>query len=159
MTNTGHLTVGAGYNLTVQGDLLNAGILEIAGTFTVQGNYTQAVGAALDIDIASPTVYGTLTVSGTATLAGTLNVALQGGYMPALGTSFTILTFGGAAGGLQHRERPHVQPERVVRRQLLGEHADAGGHTVKVSREAESSERSAGQRPRPRSAQKTAPPG
>src|SRR5439155_18081574 len=55
-TASGHFTVGAGYNLTVHGSFLNAGILEVAGTFSVQGNYTQTAGAALDIDIASPTV-------------------------------------------------------------------------------------------------------
>jgi hypothetical protein len=95
---TGHFTVGAGYNFTVQGSFLNAGILEIGGTISIQGNYTQTAGAALDIDIAGPAVYGKLTVSGTATLAGTLNVALSNGYTPALGASFTILTFAARSG-------------------------------------------------------------
>jgi hypothetical protein len=97
-TATGHFTVGAGYNFTVQGSFLNAGILEIGGTISIQGNYTQAAGAALDIDIAGPLTYGTLAVSGTAALAGTLNVALVNGFTPASGTSFTILTFGARSG-------------------------------------------------------------
>lgn len=97
-TATGHFTVGAGYHFTAQGSFLNAGILEIGGMFSVQGNYTQTAGAALDIDIASPTVYGTLMVSGTATLAGTLNVALLNGFTPALGASFAILSFGARSG-------------------------------------------------------------
>jgi hypothetical protein len=99
-TNTaaGHLTVGAGYSFTAQGTFLNAGTLEIGGTMSVQGDYTQTAGAALDIDIAGPAVYGTLTVSGTATLAGTLNVALVNGFTPAPGESFTILTFGARSG-------------------------------------------------------------
>jgi hypothetical protein len=95
---TGHLTIGVGYSLAVQGSFLNAGVLEIGGSFTVQGNYTQTAGAALDIDIADPTEYGTLTVSGTATLAGTLNVALTNGYTPAVGASFAILTFAARSG-------------------------------------------------------------
>jgi hypothetical protein len=90
--------VGAGYNFTVQGTFLNAGVLEIGGTVSVQGNYTQTAGAALDIDIAGPSTYGTLTVSGTATLAGTLNVALVNGFTPAPGASFTILSFGARSG-------------------------------------------------------------
>jgi hypothetical protein len=97
-TATGRLTIGAGYNFTVQGNFLNAGILEIAGAISIQGDYTQTAGAALDIDIASPTVYGTLTVSGTATLAGTLNVVLANGFTPALGSSFVILSFGARSG-------------------------------------------------------------
>jgi hypothetical protein len=92
-TATGHLTIGAGYTLAVQGSFLNAGILEIGGTISIQGNYTQTADAALDIDIAGPTAFGTLTVSGTATLAGALNVAVSNGYTPALGATFTILTF------------------------------------------------------------------
>ena len=35
---------------------------------------------------------------GTAALAGALNVALVNGFMPALGASFTILTFGARSG-------------------------------------------------------------
>jgi hypothetical protein len=97
-TATGHFTVGAGYNFTVQGTFLNAGVLEIGGTVSIQGNYTQTAGAALDIDIGGPSTYGTLTVSGTATLAGILNVALVNGFMPAPGESFTILTFGARSG-------------------------------------------------------------
>jgi hypothetical protein len=96
--NTGDLTVGAGYSLTVLGNFQNAGILEIAGTLSIQGNYTQTAGAALDIDIASPTLYGSLTVSGTATLAGTVNIALVNGFTPASGQSYTILTFGARSG-------------------------------------------------------------
>jgi hypothetical protein len=97
-TATGHFTVGAGYHFTAQGNFLDAGVLEIGGTVTVQGNYTQTAGATLDIDIAGPTTYGTLTVSGTATLAGTLNVVLVNGFIPAPGASFTILTFGARSG-------------------------------------------------------------
>ncbi len=97
-TNTGDFTVGAGYQFSATGDFTNDGILEIAGAFSVLGNYTQAAGAALDIDIAGPSAYGMLTVSGTATLAGTLNVTLAGGYTPAPGATFAILTFGTRSG-------------------------------------------------------------
>jgi hypothetical protein len=116
-TATGHLTVGAGYNLTTQGAFQNNGILEIGGTVSVQGNYTQTAGAALDIDIASASVYGTLAVSGTATLDGTLNVALLNGYTPAPGASFTILTFGTRSGdfsaenGLNFSPSEYFMPE------------------------------------------------
>src|SRR5439155_10525105 len=37
-TASGHFTVGAGYTFTVQGTFSNAGILEIGGMISVQGN-------------------------------------------------------------------------------------------------------------------------
>jgi hypothetical protein len=117
---TGHLTVGAGYTFTVQGNFLNAGILEIGGTMSVQGNYTQTAGAALDIDIASSTIYGTLTVSGTATLAGTLNVALVNGYTPASGASFTILTFGARSGDFSTENGLLFSPSEFFAADYLG---------------------------------------
>jgi hypothetical protein len=97
-TATGHLTVGAGYNLTVQGSFLNAGVVEILGTISIQGDYTQTAGAALQIDIAGPAQYGSLAVGGTATLAGALDVALLNGFVPTPGALFTILTFGARSG-------------------------------------------------------------
>jgi hypothetical protein len=117
---TGHLTVGAGYNLTVQGPFLNAGILELAGTFSIQGSYTQTAGAALDIDIASPTVYGTLAVGGTATLAGALNVALVNGFTPALGASFKILSFGARSGDFGTKNGLLFSPGEVFMPDYLG---------------------------------------
>jgi hypothetical protein len=120
ITATGHFTVGAGYTFTVQGTFLNAGILEIGGTVSIQGNYTQTAGAALDIDIAGPTTYGTLTVSGTATLAGTLNVALVNGFTPALGASFTILTFGARSGDFSTENGLNFSPTEFFMPDYLG---------------------------------------
>jgi hypothetical protein len=97
-TATGHLTVGAGYNLTVRGSLLNAGVIEIGGTVSIEGDYTQTAGAALEIDIAGPADYGSLAVGGMATLTGALDVALLNGFTPTPGAMFTILTFGTRSG-------------------------------------------------------------
>jgi hypothetical protein len=91
--NAGSLN-GAG---TIIGNLINAAIVtpgDPTGTLSIQGNYTQTATGALDIILAGSSAYGALAVSGTATLAGTLNVSLSNGYMPALGASFTILSFG-----------------------------------------------------------------
>jgi hypothetical protein len=97
-TATGHFTVGPGYQFTAQGSFVNAGILEIGGTVSVLGDFTQTAGATLIIDISGPTTYGTLNVSGTAYLAGTLDIALTNGYMPIAGVSFSIVTFGSRSG-------------------------------------------------------------
>jgi hypothetical protein len=117
---TGHFTVGAGYNFTAQGTFLNAGVLEIGGTISIQGNYTQTAGAALDIDIASPAVYGTLTVSGTMTLAGTLNVALVNGFTPAPGATFTILSFGTRSGDFSTVNGLNFSPSEFFVADYLG---------------------------------------
>jgi hypothetical protein len=119
-TATGHLTVGAGYSFMVQGTFVNAGILEIGGTISIQGNYTQTAGAALDIDIASPTVYGTLAVSGTMTLAGTLNVALLNGFTPALGASFSILSFGARSGDFSTENGLNFSPDEFFVPEYVG---------------------------------------
>jgi hypothetical protein len=119
-TATGHLIIGAGYNLVVQGSFLNAGVLEIGGSFTVQGNYTQTADAALDIDIAGPAAYGTLTVSGTATLAGTLNVALVNGFTPAAGASFAILNFGARSGDFSTENGLIFSPSEFFVAEYLG---------------------------------------
>jgi hypothetical protein len=89
---------GAG---TIIGYLTNAAVVipgDPTGTLSIQGNYTQTATGALDINLAGPGAYGALAVSGTATLAGTLNISLTNGYRPAVGASFTILTFGKRSG-------------------------------------------------------------
>jgi hypothetical protein len=120
---TGRLTIGAGYSLTVLGNFLNAGTLEIGGAMAVQGNYTQTAGAALNTDITSPTVYGALAVGGTATLAGTLNVRLLNGYTPAPGASFAILSFGTRSGDFSAKTGLLFNPSE-------GFEADYLGHTL-----------------------------
>jgi hypothetical protein len=121
-TNTaaGHFTVGAGYNFTTPGAFLNAGILEIGGTVSIQGDYTQTAGAALDIDLAGSPTYGTLAVSGTAALAGTLNVALVNGFTPASGTSYTILTFGARSGDFSAENGLMFSPGEAFVPEYLG---------------------------------------
>ena len=92
----------------VQGTLYNTGGtlapggIGVAGKTTITGNYVQSAGA-LAIDIGGTTQanafqggagqYDFLQVnSGTATVGGALNVALTNGYLPATGTTFTVLT-------------------------------------------------------------------
>src|SRR5262249_41569864 len=66
---------------------------------TINGNYTQTATGVLDIDIGGTAVGSSdqLVVTGTATLGGTLNVATIGSFMPALGNTFQVLTFGSSS--------------------------------------------------------------
>jgi len=65
------------------------------GTLTISGTYTQNATATLDIPItgaAAGTQYGRMVVSNGASLSGILNIKRKAGFVPAIGTSFTILT-------------------------------------------------------------------
>ena len=82
-TNAGAINPGSGVGAT--------GVLKIVGT------YTQTAGGALSVDLGGTTVgtqYDRLVDStGTVTLNGALSVTLVNGFTPALGDTFTVLTF------------------------------------------------------------------
>ncbi len=61
------------------------------GRTSVLGDLTLNAGS-LEIDVASDLLADMLTVDGTAILAGALNVSLLGGYVPAVGQSWQLLT-------------------------------------------------------------------
>ncbi|OJV15377.1 MAG: hypothetical protein BGO12_21780, partial [Verrucomicrobia bacterium 61-8] len=69
------------------------------GTLTITGDYTQAPGGTLQIEIASPTVYDRLLVGGQAALAGTLDVQAFGGFSGLqYGQQYAFLQAGGISG-------------------------------------------------------------
>ena len=70
----------------------------------MDGNYTQATGGALQIEIAGSgdvagVDYDRLQVTGTASLAGLLDVQLDAGYTPALGDSMAGVVTAGTVTG------------------------------------------------------------
>lgn len=89
---------------TIQTDFTNAGTVSPGnspGTITIDGNYTQESSGTLSIEIggtASDTEYDQLVVSGAANLNGTLDVSLINDFSPALGDSFTVLTYASQTG-------------------------------------------------------------
>ncbi|HEY0791272.1 MAG TPA: autotransporter domain-containing protein [Chthoniobacterales bacterium] len=89
---------------TVAGNLTNNGLLQpgssaVPGTLTVTGNYTQGSSGSFSVRLASAATYDQLHVGGTAGLGGNLNWVTTGGYTPAPGSLFTILTAGGGTSG------------------------------------------------------------
>jgi fibronectin-binding autotransporter adhesin len=67
------------------------------GLLSIDGDYSQSLGAVLDIEIAGGTPgtqYDQLAVSDVASLDGTLDVSLLDGFTPSFGESFVILTSG-----------------------------------------------------------------
>ena len=90
------------------GGILAPGDIGTAGKTTITGNYTNASGATLAIDIGGTTVagafqdtagkYDRLTVSLACALNGSLNVSLINGFNPLPGQTFTIVTAGSTSG-------------------------------------------------------------
>ncbi|MCB9088748.1 MAG: tandem-95 repeat protein [Calditrichae bacterium] len=71
------------------------------GKLSFQGNYQQGSGSALNIEIGGhlPGVnYDKLVVSGTADLGGQLNIELENLYVPAIGDTFRVLSYGARNG-------------------------------------------------------------
>ncbi len=101
------VTVNAGATLagsgTIDANVINSGVVSPGGagnvgTLIVNGNYTQTVGGALDVELESTTAIDQLMISGIATLAGTLDVALLDGFVPKSGEQFKIVAFASRSG-------------------------------------------------------------
>jgi len=72
------------------------------GTLNLTGNFTQAVGGTVQIELGGTTAgtgYDQFNVSGTAVANGTFNVVLFGGFTPSLGNTFTIASAAGGGSG------------------------------------------------------------
>jgi hypothetical protein len=72
------------------------------GQLTVAGNWNPTSSAVLRIEmqgLTPITQYDQLAVQGTATLGGTLEVSFLGGFVPAVGNSFVVLTCTTACNG------------------------------------------------------------
>ena len=80
---------------------LAPGLSLSAGLVTHTGAYTQGSSGSYDVEIGGlipGTEFDRLSTSGAATLGGTLNLSLINGYVPNLGDTFTIMTFGSRTG-------------------------------------------------------------
>ena len=123
LMNYGTTTVGSGLTLTLSGPtfenalggvlrgagtvntggktLNNAGVISVGAptsTLTIVGSLSQSTTSVVAIEIGSLTQYDRLAVGGTANLDGSLDVRLLGGYIPDVGDSFQVMTFGSRSG-------------------------------------------------------------
>ena len=96
-------TINAGTTLggsgTVGGITINVGGIlapgDSPGRLTVNGNYNQTSGGALNVEIGGVTPgtgFDQVAVSGSATVGGTLNLSLVNGFRPNVGQTFAIIT-------------------------------------------------------------------
>jgi outer membrane autotransporter protein len=98
-----------GGNFTEFGSLVNLATLSPGnspGTITVYGNFQQARGGTLNIELASSTLYDRLIVAGRAQLGGTLDISLLNGFTPKQGEKFDFLSAGGIAGTFSKIDAP-----------------------------------------------------
>jgi hypothetical protein len=123
-SGTGNVTISAG-TLTgtgqIQGDLLGAGNVmpagTVAGPMIVTGTYDVSTGT-LTIPVKGATTegtdYGQLEVAGAATLGGTLTFSTASGFVPPIGTQYTVLKAASVTGtfstinGTQLGDRQYV---------------------------------------------------
>jgi hypothetical protein len=69
------------------------------GTLHVDGEYTQTSAGTLQIQLASLASFDKLAIDGHATIGGTLHASLFGGFTPAVGSAFQVLTATGGISG------------------------------------------------------------
>ena len=90
--NAANSTVVSAQPLTNQGT-----ITALQGNLSFTSGLTLS-GGTLNFDLTGPSNFGRVAVSGAANLGGTLSVSLLGGYIPAPGSSFPVLTYGSCSG-------------------------------------------------------------
>jgi uncharacterized repeat protein (TIGR01451 family) len=101
--NTGTLTVTNGARFSTSASLDNRGTLALgpAGSAAVAGSFTQEAAGTLDVQLGGTPAggqFGTLAVTKSTTLGGLLRGELVGGYVPAAGDSFPVVTSAGSSG-------------------------------------------------------------
>jgi autotransporter-associated beta strand protein len=99
--NEGGILHGPGM---LAGNLVNNGYAcpdLIPGPWNLQvtGDFTQTEGGNFNVDIASASNYGSMQVAGNLNLDGYLYVTLQNEFTPAVGQTFTIITYSGSLNG------------------------------------------------------------
>jgi hypothetical protein len=105
---TGAVTVNGGTltgNGTVMGAVSGTGTVSpgrAAGPLAVSGTYAPGSTGTLAIGISGPSAVGTdfgqLTVSGGATVSGTMAISTASGFVPIVGTNYTVLSAGSRTG-------------------------------------------------------------
>jgi hypothetical protein len=89
----------SGGTISIQAQpFINQGTLNAPiGTLSLSGTYNLA-GGSINIGISGLSNFGHINFAGTVSLAGTLSATLTNGFVPAGGSSFTILTYGSNTG-------------------------------------------------------------
>jgi hypothetical protein len=102
ITSSGALDLSGGCSFATAGSLDNAGTISLVpGTLNVSGALTQESTGSLDAGVGGTLAgsqFGQIVVSGSATLSGTLTLSVLDSFAPALGQSFTLLSYHSESG-------------------------------------------------------------
>jgi hypothetical protein len=91
----------------------NTGLLDVqSGTIQIQGPYGQT-GGQLNFGMAGPFQYGQLNINDPLPLTGELSANLLGGFAPAAGDTFNVLTTSGSSGVFGSLNLPALQANGV----------------------------------------------
>ena len=101
-SGTGFFASGVGF--------LNTGLLDVqSGTMQLPGN-SLAPGSRINCGLASPSVYGRVSFDSSVALAGTLGMRFIGGYVPAAGSSFAVVSYPSHTGNFATLDLPSLSP-------------------------------------------------
>ncbi len=114
----GRLSIGSfGTNTTSfnlanssSGTLAPGSAAQAIGTTTVYGNYSQGIAATTAMDLSS-TGNDLLAISGSANLNGTLSLGSLDNFVPSVGQSFLLATYGSRTGTFSFVAPPKLAPE------------------------------------------------
>ena len=96
--NAGQLNVAVTGTANISDAFTNTGTVTInAGTFNLSGSHS-LTGGTLNFGINGLNNFGSNILSGAAALAGTLSSTFNGGYLPAVGNSYQIISYGSPSG-------------------------------------------------------------
>jgi hypothetical protein len=124
------ITNGATVIVTTVVSVANFGVLNgtlditSTGILNVSGNFDLAAGGGLIVEIGGNTAAGTdsgqLNVAGTAGLVGTLVVNLVNDYVPVIGDTYSVVTFGALNGSFRNVFLPDLAPGRAWAQSYTG---------------------------------------
>jgi hypothetical protein len=107
MVNQGTVRKSGGSGTSaIQPRLNNSGTLDAqSGTLNLSGSYT-LTGGTLNFGLSGATSFGKINLAGAAALTGTLSANLINSFLPLVGSSFTLITFGSETGAFNNFSLP-----------------------------------------------------
>jgi len=103
LANPGTITIGTLGTVdakggTLQGNVVNDGLMDPLGTINLVGSYTQQPGGILSLDVAGTGTgqYGQIDITGSGTFDGTLDLDFTNHFAPATGETFDFINVGGS---------------------------------------------------------------
>lgn len=104
--SNGLLNVSASGTVTAQGSLTNRGTIAVQqGTLALNGGFVP-LGGTLRFGLSGLNSFGRIAIAGATTLDGRLGVEWLNGYVPVLGNSFAVVSYGSRTGGFTDLDLP-----------------------------------------------------